>query len=86
MNGTEPILIPLPNDRFDGSIVIASLWLRDDGPVVAVLVLLDPSPPYYRVVDIKWEHDKWVRQGGTQEAFPNIVPTVEHYQQCGGDY
>lgn len=78
--------IPLPNERYDGSIVVASTWIRDDAEaVLAMLLLLEPAKPFYRVVDIRWDGKEWVRRSGTREFF-NIVPAVEDYIQNGGDY
>lgn len=79
---------PLPGTTFDGATVVASIWMRDeDLPAVALamLLLLEPSVPYYRVQDIQWQGGAWAVTGEPRR-FPNIVPAVEHYVNEGGDY
>lgn len=46
--------LPLPNNAFDGGIVVASQWLNDEpnewgGPQIILLTLM-PTPFYYRTV------------------------------------
>jgi hypothetical protein len=79
--------IPRPSQPFEGGIVIASVWLRDEEPpLVAVLMLLMPGTPHYRVVDVMWTDGRWVVVEATDTTFVNIVPATEHYVQNGGDY
>lgn len=79
--------LPMPNERFDGATVVASTWLRDDAddpPVTALLLLLEPSPPYYRVAEIEDRHGEWRK--AFFEDFPNINPATKAYAENGGDY
>jgi hypothetical protein len=79
--------IPMPGQSVAGGTVIASVWLTDDGPLlVAVLMLLMPGTPHYRVVDVVWTDGQWVVDEDTDVTFPNIVPATAHYVQNGGDY
>lgn len=74
--------IPLPGSHFDGGTVIASVVLNDDEdrPLLWLALLLMRSAPYYRLVEV--EGDEVV----VRTSRPNIVPAVEDYIQCGGDY
>lgn len=82
--------LPLPNDKFDDGIVIASVWGNDDpsesSPVWAQLLLLMPEPGwYYRRVEIEWKDTEgW--QVRLRQAHENIVPATKDYEDNGGDY
>jgi hypothetical protein len=77
--------LPLPNERYDGATVVASTWIRDDAEAtLGMVILLGSEPPYYRVVDIRWDGKVWAID--RSETFENIVPTVDHYTDSGGDY
>jgi len=47
------VKFPMPNDRLDGGIVIASQYAGgfDARPEYAEAILLLPEPPYYRYVE-----------------------------------
>lgn len=78
-------VLPLPNDLFGGSVVVASVWITDEGEEPSALViLLGQGPPYYTVGDLTWRLGAWHLSGA--RSHPNIVPAVEDYQQNGGDY
>lgn len=83
--GRTAVVLPLPNEQFDGDIVVASVWQRDDvAPETALLLTLRPEPLYYRVRDIEMRNGEWVVT--VSSAFPNIVPAVRDYEDRGGDY
>lgn len=80
-------ILPLPNQKFDGEIVIASIWQNDDpefGPIFALLLTLAKEPPYFTMREITWQNEEWVTNH--QEQHRNIVPAVDAYVQHGGDY
>lgn len=80
----SPVL-PLPNDTFDGGIVIASVWMRgDEAPITALLMLLRPQEPHYEIADIEWLDGDWFVYNRIQGV--NIVPATETYVAQGGDY
>lgn len=77
--------LPYPNDPFDGGIVVASVWMRDEEPpITALLMLLRPQPPYYEIADIEWVDGAWSVYNRIQQ--PNINPATETFAQQGGDY
>jgi hypothetical protein len=79
--------LPLPNNKWEDEIVVASVWQNDDpeyGPIFALLLTLTPEPPYYRMREITWDGVEWICNN--VETHPNIVPAVEAYVQNGGDY
>ena len=73
---------PLPNDRIDSTIVIASVVINDsETPARFMVLLLNPGPPFYTVADIDAEGTVSCRTDHM-----NIVPAVEQYINKGGDY
>ena len=85
--------LPMPGDVHDGNIVIASVWGTDsfDGGLghdlsLATLMLLNPEPPFFSVVQIVARDDGlgWtdIIEFGREE---NIVHATRLYEQCGGD-
>jgi hypothetical protein len=77
--------LPLPGETFDGRTVIASTWVRDDEePILALLMLLNPKPPYYTVASLIWSGGGWVIEASEDQ--PNINPATEAYSNQGGDY
>lgn len=90
------MILPLPNDSFDGAIVVASVWLNDDEglvengkhvPIHAILLLLRPVPNFYEVVKIEKDNvtNEW-RISSTISRESKIVPAVEAYIAWRGDY
>lgn len=78
--GGEP---PRPGGRLGKSIVIATRWMRDEP--LAMLLLLEPEPPYYSLIDVEWDGDsKWCEVVHGPMTFMNIVPAVEAFMQNGG--
>lgn len=81
--------LPLPNNEFDGGIVIASCWGNDmpsEGTVFATLLLLMPEPPYYRVFQIEVAEGGWRVVSDTEHTHPNIIPAAEDYSDGVGGY
>lgn len=83
--------LPLPNDTFDGGIVIASCWgndePQDDGtPPFATLLVLDPKPPFYRLFQIEVTDAGGWRKGDDERSHPNIIPAAEDYSDSIGGY
>lgn len=77
--------LPLPNDAFDGGIIIASVWQRDEEPpLTATLMILRPQKPHYEIADVEWIHGAWIILQAKREM--NINPATETYAQHGGDY
>lgn len=92
-NVAPNMVLPLPNEKFDGGIVVASVWLRDDEErgYGALLLLLTPEPGlYYRIVEIdaqrKPEALYWHWEVVMRQAAVNIVEAVDFYKENGGDY
>jgi hypothetical protein len=80
-------LLPLPGDRVDDGIVIASTWMDDDpvnGHPTALLMVLQPEPPYYGIFEITGIGGTW--EFRLLEEHPNINPATEAYSENGGDY
>lgn len=76
---------PMPNSHLDGGIVVASVvYIDDERGEYATCVLLMPESPFYRVIQVR--HDVEPREIVFRLAFENIVPTVDEYQQQGGDW
>lgn len=77
-------MFPLPNDRLNGSTVVASCYYGDD---TAVVLLLNEQAPYFTVSTMLLPR---LGEAGyrveTEESFPNIVPAADAYVQSGGDY
>lgn len=80
--------LPMPGERFDGRIVIASCYGRDEGDELdfdTLLLLNDTPDSYYSVVEVS------VRTSSVfmELTYPNIVPAAEGYQEYseawGGD-
>lgn len=78
--------LPMPNDEFDGSIVIASCWGNDtpkDEVTWYTLLLLNETPgEFYRVVEV----DSETRRIYQDEPYPNIIPAAEAYSEIIGGY
>lgn len=76
---------PLPGDKIGDRTVIASVTYNDDSPGLETytMILLNPSTPYFMVVLTEEGklHEFW-----HSAVFENIVPAVEEYKRCGGDY
>lgn len=81
----KDLLLPMPGEQFDGRIVIASIWIRDDEqPPLALLMLLNSMPPYYTVAEITFVDDAWTIT--SSDDHPNINPATACYADNGGDY
>lgn len=87
--------LPMPNEPLNTKrglklglrTVVASTWLRDgDEGLGALVVALNPSPPYYTVLELEGDSDSEHWAIAWQEDFHNINPTIECYAQWGGDY
>lgn len=83
------IQIPMPNETFEGGIVVASCWLNDDPmpgqPASAALLLLTPTHgSFYKVVEVERRDQKWNVTVATD--FPNIIPATEDYSDLIGGY
>lgn len=78
--------LPMPNDEFDGSIVIASCWGNDtpeNGATWYTLLLLNDTPgEFYRVLNV----DSETRRIYWDEPYPNIIPAAEAYSETIGGY
>jgi hypothetical protein len=95
LNWTNNVIeIPLPNDRMNGRIVIASAWFRDDDASdpdgIAVIVTLELEPfvegeTNYRIVEYIAQEGDWKKVCVHGEHF-NIVPATEQYQDVSGCY
>ena len=94
---TTPNSLPLPGDVWDRTddyspvLVIASQWGNDspeDGPIWYVLLMLNPTPPHYEVVEVVIEpkgrgyYEALERSHGTRM---NINEAVALYAEMGGD-
>lgn len=80
------VTIPMPGDLREDNRVIASTWTAyDDNDMRAMLLLLNPSQPFYSVVEVRWNGSEWEDTTDTA-VFHNIVPAVEFYADNGGDY
>lgn len=75
----ELMRLPMPGERFNRGVVVASCWINDlDGcEYFAVLLLLDEAP-YYRVREYDREGVIWGL------SFDNIVPATAEYQERTG--
>lgn len=85
--------LPSPGEPFDGGVIIASCWgnddVQDDGtPPFAEILLLMPTPPFYRLTQIEVEdaNGTWVITVGTDTRHPNIIPAAEDYSNRIGGY
>ena len=68
--------IPLPGDAIDGGTVIASAY--DDTDYEGIwLMLLRPSPPYYRVVHI----DRLAPAVTEYTTYPNIIDAADKWRE-----
>lgn len=93
LNGYDYSDFPIPNDRIDGRVVVASVNYDEDNQIALVL-LLNSSAPFFTVAHY------YMQDVPAADAIPfrprgyvhvlgdhfNIVPAVEEYQQNGGDY
>lgn len=72
--------IPMPNDVIDGRTIIASAYLtdEDDEQVMVMLMVLNPQPPFYTVVETSLPVLISMPEG---TDFSNIIPAAEFYQQ-----
>lgn len=81
-----PSPLPVPNDEFDGSTVVASCWGNDDpedGVTWYALLLLNETPGnFYRVVEVESE----TRRIHRDESHPNIIPAAEAYSETIGGH
>lgn len=82
----QPVpVLPLPNDRVPGGVVLASVWMSDDGPEpFAIVMVLHPVAPFYGVYEITWKAGTW--EWLLLGEHPNIVPATEAYAQNSGGY
>ena len=74
---------PLPGERIDGRVVIASGWHRDD--VIAVLSL-NSSKPYYRIDEfpVVPEDEEGTKLFHYSDEFENIVPAAREFDERFG--
>lgn len=80
----KPVM-PLPGDTTPHGTVIASVWQRDDeDPIFALLMVLQPEPPYYGIYQITWKNQQW--EYLLLEEHVNINPATEAYADNGGDW
>lgn len=78
-----PTDCPYPGEMFEGEVVIASGWYRDD--VIAVMTLA-PSPPYYWVRErpLMAEDAEGNKLYSSDWDFNNIVPASEFFHEHFG--
>lgn len=77
--------IPRPLDVFDGQYVVASTWLNDPLNVTALLLTMDHTPGlHYGIREIQWNGTEW--KVTMRNAYENILPAVEAYEENGADY
>lgn len=81
------INLPMPNEVLGESTVVASTWLSDgdDGDMQAMVLTLNPTRPFYSVVQLASDDGTRWTVTATEDA-PNIVPAVRTYEDWGGDY
>lgn len=79
--------LPMPGERLHGAVVVASVWVNDEGPdLTALVLLLRPEPQFYAVADIYQGRKTSGWEVSYETEHPNIVPAVDEYQERGGDY
>lgn len=84
---------PMPNNKIEDGIVVASVYYNEDECLATILVLR-PEPPYFRVGIWDWGKGEW--HADSAEDHYNIVPAINGethkqtikygYTDLGGDY
>lgn len=78
----------LPGDTYKAMTVAASvIYSQDDAGDVTgwTLLLINPTMPYFTVAIVERNNGgEWVMVYG--KSHENIVPAVDDYKECGGDY
>lgn len=83
--------LPMPNDLFEGGVIVASCWQSDDPGhefgVWATVLLLMPEEQFYMVMNIEPNADEaWKPKEYTSRRHPNIIPAAEDYSDTIGGY
>lgn len=68
--------LPMPNEFFFESKVVASMWLNDsdeDYPISYRVLLLNPEAPYYTVAEVADNETSYLKN------FENIVDATAYY-------
>jgi hypothetical protein len=81
------ILLPLPNDKFKGGIIVASCWLNDDNKndLLGLVIRLNRYSPYYTVGQINSIGGGLWQWTGDNTDYFNINCAVEDYAAAGGN-
>lgn len=75
--------LPMPNEKFRDGIVLASAILRDDDISCAVVMVMQPTAPFYEVKELMWVESlaDWGITATT--SYDNIIPAAEAYNDYG---
>lgn len=84
---------PMPNDQLAGRTVVASVEYRDEPTMIALVLLLEPKPPFFTVAlyfqeECPAEYESPKRFEGEIDVLGehmNIVDAVGDYEDSGGD-
>lgn len=75
---------PMPNDKIDGTTVVASVVMNDDEPGQAwwTVLLLHPESPFFEVAEVYENGSPRL----TLAREYNIIPAAEAYADNSGGY